>query len=52
MNTKETTELLRFAARLGNAVDKTIEDNKVTATDIQYLLIRCLQQEQPLLDLI
>lgn len=37
MNTKETTELLRFSARLGNAVDKTIEDGKVTATDIQYL---------------
>ena len=34
---KETSELLKFAARLGGAIDKTLADGKVTVTDTQFL---------------
>jgi len=34
---KEVKELVVFAARLGNSIDKSISDGKVSVTDIQYL---------------
>lgn len=37
MDTKEVKELLVFIARLGNSIDKTLADGKVTITDASYL---------------
>jgi hypothetical protein len=34
---KETKDLLVFVSRLGNSIDKTLADGKVSVTDTQYL---------------
>lgn len=37
MGIKESKELLTFLARLGNSIDKALEDNKITVSDASYL---------------
>lgn len=37
LGTSDTKDLLVFVARLGNSIDKTLSDGKVTLTDAGYL---------------